>query len=362
MKKIIASVVLTGALFQVPAHAQGLDNILSGMDFSFNGYGTAGIVTTNTSQAQFVRGMESSGATRSARANVDSILGVQAMARFNPWLSATVQVLNSSNKLTDTVAWAYLKVEPLENLSIKLGKTEMPLFAVSASRDINYSNIWLRAPNEVYSLANIEELRGGEITYAHPIGSTRLSLTGYAGKTVIVLSGQGSPADAKNVRGGALRWETEWVTLRGGIATTIVELPGIHDRYTFSSVGALVDHNNIIAQAEYVRRKSAGFAMVVNASGYYVLGGYRFGKVAPYVSYASTTKADAAFPIGISFDQDTVAVGVRWDAFRSADIKFQFERVDPKGTAGISFAQVQPGFGNSTVNALSLTLDFVFGG
>lgn len=360
MKTLIAVAAVAAAIVQVPAHAQDLDSLLNNVDFSFGGYGTAGIVRTDTDRAQFVRSIEKSGATQSPRESTDSNLGVQATARFNSWLSATVQVLASSNELTDVVSWAYLKIDPVDNLSFKLGKVEMPLFAISDSRDINYANVWLRAPNEVYSLANMEELRGGEFTYSLPIGSTHLSLTGYAGNSTVVI-----PIDVFNawdVHGGELRWETEWVTLRAGLATAVPELgPGLYDRYTFYGFGALVDHDNIIAQAEYVRRKADAYTMEVNSTGYYVLGGYRFGKVAPYVSYASTTKSQPYYaPYALSLDQDTAAVGVRWDAFKSADIKFQFERVDPKGTAGISFTQIQPGFGNSIVNVASLTIDFIF--
>lgn len=360
MKKLIAATALTSALIQAPAHAQDLDSLLNNIDFTFGGYGTAGVMHSSTDEAQFVRGIERFDSVKETRFDVDSNLGLQATARFNSWLSATVQVLVDNNAMTDTVSWAYIKLDPVENLSFKLGKVEMPLFAISDSRDINYANVWLRAPNEVYNLANIEELRGGEFTYSLPLGTTRLSFTGYAGESEAVVPAEG--LNAWDVHGGEIRWETEWVTLRGGMATTMNELaPGQHDRYTFQGVGAMMDHDNIIAQAEYVWRKSAGYPTVVNSTGYYVLGGYRFGKIAPYASYASTTKSEPYFSAYvISLNQNTAALGVRWDAFKSADIKFQLERVDPKGTSGISFMDAQPGFGTSTVTVASLTLDFIF--
>ena len=96
-------------------------------------------------------------------------------------------------------------------------------------------------------------------------------------------------------------------------------------------------------------------------SGWYVLGGYRLGQVLPYVTYASTTKATPYAPVGaLSYDQSSQALGVRWDAFKSADLKFQLERVDPRGTPGISFTRTAPDFGGKTVTVMSLALDFVF--
>jgi hypothetical protein len=360
MKKLIASAVLVGALVQVPAHAQSLDNLISGIDFTFGGFGTAGVVHTNTDQAQFISGAESTGANKSFRADVDSNIAVQATARFAPWIAVTGQVIYDDDGLTDTVNWLYLKLDPLDSLSFKLGRFEAPLFAISDSRDIGYANTWLRAPQEVYGLASYEEVKGGEGTYTLPIASTRLKLTAYAGVGTWNFN-SGTTGDADTLRGYELRWETDWVTLRASFSrANIVVSPVIGSpKYTFAGYGAIVDHNNIVAQAEWVDRRSPAYPSYVNSHGWYVLGGYRFDKVLPFVSYA-TTNRDAQGPFAFSYDQDSTAIGVRWDAFKSADLKLQVERVNPKGTAGISFANVQPGFGNSDVDVVSLALDFVF--
>lgn len=365
MKKLVAvSAAVAAALVQLPAaHAQDLDSLMNNIDFSFGGYGTVGVVRTNTDAAQFIRGNEQAGASESVRENVDSNIGVQATARFNSWLAVTAQVLEDSNTLTGIVPWAYAKIDPIDNLSFKLGRVEMPIFAVSDSLDVNYANVWLRPPNEVYSLGSMKELNGGEFTYSLPLLGTHLSFTGYAGNSVIVTQTLGN-YNAWDVHGGEVRWETEWVTLRAGMARTKSEVtPQQHDHYTFEGFGALMDHNNIIAQAEFVKRYSQVYPTIVNSTGWYAMGGYRFGKVAPYVSYATTTKSKPFFPVPgylLSGDQDTTALGVRWDAFKSADLKFQVERVDPKGTVGVSFVQPTAAFGNSVVNAVSLTLDFIF--
>lgn len=364
MKKIIAATALAAAFIQLPVHADGLDAVLGGVDFSVHGFATAGAVVANTDSAQFVRSGETSGADKTPTENVDSNLGVQATARFNSWIAATVQVLDDSSIETDTIAWAYVAINPTSNLSIKVGKMEMPLFMISDSRDIGYANTWVRPPNEVYALSLNEELKGGEATYTIPAGSTHVSVTGYAGNSITYALGK--VLNAWDVHGGELRWESDWVTVRGSYESEENNLAPfffetIHDKYTFSGFGAMTDHDNIVAQAEWVERKSAGYGSAVNSTGWYVLGGYRLGKVLPYISFASTTKSKPFSPYGtISQDQSTKAAGVRWDFFRSADIKFQFERVEPKGTAGISFVNELPSFGNSPVNVSSLTLDFVF--
>lgn len=363
MKATIVTSALIISAIQGSAQAQSLDTVFSGIDFSVHGFATAGGVVTNTNDAQFIHGAEVSGADKTPAEDVDSNLGVQATARFNSWLSATVQVLADASVDTDPIAWAYVKLDPLNNLSIKLGKVEMPVFMISDSRDIGFANTWVRPPNEVYALGLNEELKGAEATYTIPLGTTHIAVTGYGGNSVA--KAQGNSLYSWDVHGGDLRWESEWITLRAGYEseendlTPLVHAP-VHDKYTFSGYGAMIDHANVVAQAEWVKRKDVLYGALVDATGWYILGGYRFGKVLPYVSYASTTRSNDPYPIYISGNQDTKALGVRWDFLLSADIKFQFERIDPKGTQGISFVNETPAFGNSTISVTTLLVDFVF--
>jgi hypothetical protein len=368
MKKVLAATALAAVVFHAPARAQSLDSLFSGVDFTVGGFGTLGTMKTNTDAAQFVRDGQPTGATKTLSEKVDSNLAVQGTMRVNSWLSATVQILDEQRQyspyLTADVSWAYVKVDPIENLTFKLGRVELPLFAISESRDIGYANTWIRPPNEVYGLANLESLNGAQATYTLPIGSTHLSVTGFAGnsKLYIGLTGKYNGYD---VHGGELRWETNWVTLRAGIATSKNPVPaaGIADLYTFSGFGLLVDHNNIVVQAESVRRYDHAYQSYVDASGWYALGGYRFGKILPFAWFAKTSVPNQVSYLAnyyISADQNTKGVGLRWDAFKSADLKFQFERVDPRGAKGISFAQWTPSFGKDTVDVFSLAVDFVF--
>jgi hypothetical protein len=58
--------------------------------------------------------------------------------------------------------------------------------------------------------------------------------------------------------------------------------------------------------------------------------------------------------------QNTVAVGVRWQFMRNADVKLQWDHVSlPAGATG-NFLAAQPGFAGSTVNVYSAAVDFVF--
>jgi hypothetical protein len=127
----------------------------------------------------------------------------------------------------------------------------------------------------------------------------------------------------------------DWLTLRVGRVQGHIE--AANDIYVFSGVGASYDRNDVIVQSEFVTRRSKrGFGALVDADGWYTLAGYRIDKFLPYASYASTRpKTDGG--THLTETQSTIAAGLRWDVFRKVDIKFQVERVDTHGTAGISF-------------------------
>jgi hypothetical protein len=267
-----------------------------------------------------------------------------------------LSIARSGKHLTNEFEWAYVKAKPMEGLTLRAGRMALPMFAVSDSRNVGYANNWLRAPGEVYGLALLEGLRGADVTYSTPIGSTTFTATAMAGKS-------GSPATldkgglkAEQLKGLNLTLETEWATFRLGQIRTKVPLPGFVDSYKFTGAGVLVDRDNIVVQAEYVTRRSATLPAVVNSDGWYVLGGYRFGQVLPYASYASSHRKISGSPFYVSGPQDTAALGVRWDAFKSADVKFQLERIDTKGTAGVSFTAPVA----KPVTAASVAVDFVF--
>jgi Gram-negative porin len=338
--------------------------------FSFSGFGTLGLVQTDTNQGQFIRDDETSGATTHASFNVDSDLGLQGTVQPTKWLSATVQLLSkerTDKNISTEVEWAYAKVEPVEDLTFLVGRMDLPMFLVSDFRDVNYANTWVRPPNEVYGQALLHQLEGGEARYRLPIKSTTLSLMVLAGKSQLDLNALGE-LDVKNVRGWNAQWETDWVTLRAGRVWGQVSV-GSTDRYTFTGFGATVDRNNILFQSEYVTRRTECCASVADANGWYALAGYRFRPFLPYVSYA---KAEDSLPSAfhLTNPQSTVAAGVRWDAFKSADLKFQVERVNTYGTSGISFstpALPSAGFGppgsaaiTKPVMVFSLAMDVVF--
>jgi len=352
-KTTLAAALALGAL---PAFA----GTQVGDYLNFSGFGTLGLARTNTDSADFIREAQAGGATTKISANSDSNFGLQLTGTATPWLSATVQMLSkerTTSYMTTELEWAFVKVTPLEGLSLRAGRMALPVFAVSDSRNVGFANNWLRAPSEVYALAVMDRLNGADVTYSKSIGSSTFTVTALVGKSESPMTNT-IALIADNVHGLNLQWETDGVTVRLGQVRTKNHVPalGVVDPYKFSGAGILVDRNNIVAQAEYVTRRSADAPAVVNANGWYVLGGYRLGSWVPYASYGSTKPKSPNAPFYLSNRQHTSALGARWDALKSLDVKFQLERINTSGTEGVSFTSPVA----KPVTAASIAVDFVF--
>ena len=326
---------------------------------NFSGFGTIGLARTNTDSADFIRDAEASGATRDVNVNVDSNFGLQLTGTATPWLSATVQMLSmerSQSYMTTELEWAFVKVTPFDGLTLRGGRMALPVFAVSDSRNVGYTNNWLRPPGEVYGLAMIPRLDGADASYSAAVGSSTVTATVMAGKGNLPRRGSADLL-TDNLRGLNLQWEADGVMVRLGQVRTRVHtsVAGVDDEYKFTGAGVLVDRDNIVAQAEFVTRRSGSNAALIDANGWYAMGGYRIGTWLPYASY-SATRPSVTAKFHAAGPQDTTAIGARWDVLKAVDVKFQLERIDTKGTRGISFtaAVAKP------VTASSVTVDFVF--
>lgn len=349
--------VLTAALAlgAVPAFA----GTQIGDYLNFSGFGTLGLTRTNTDSADFIRDAEASGATKDVNANVDSNFGLQLTGTATPWLSATVQMLSaerSQSYMTTELEWAFVKVKPLDGLTLRGGRMALPVFAVSDSRNVGYANNWLRPPGEVYGLAMIPRLDGADASYSAEVGSSTFTATAMAGKGNLPRRGA-TDLLTDNLRGLNLQWETDGVMVRLGQVRTRVHtsVAGSVDEYKFTGAGVLIDRSNIVAQAEYVTRRSGSNASLIDANGWYAMGGYRLGAWLPYASY-SATRPNVTSKVHAAGPQDTTAIGARWDVLKAMDVKFQLERIDTKGTRGISFTSAVA----KPVTAASVTVDFVF--
>ena len=387
--------------------------------FSFSGYGTVGVVHSDNDQADYLVDVfkpNGPGHTRSWSADVDSRIGAQVSAAFTPSLSAVVQVLAQQrydNSYTPVVEWANVQYRITPDASVRLGRMVLPVFMVTDSRRVGYSNPWVRPPVEVYSLVPVTSYDGADASYRFTAGSVVNTMQLSYGRadpkfpaTEVVQSGKAKARDlaafAYTAEAGPLTFRANYGEAKltveafdplfagfrqfgppGEAIASTYELDG--RKVKFVGFGASYDPGRWFATAEYAHFDTD--SILGSRTSWYVSGGHRFGSFTPYATYArmksdkATTTAgldptglppqlaavaqalNAALNAGLalSAEQDTVSVGVRWDFMRNAALKLQYDRVKLGANSVGTFGHVQPGFEpGGRVGLFSAAVDFVF--
>ena len=141
---------------------------------SYSGFGTLGLARSDTDQAVWVQNIQTFGATnKNVDYRTDSKLAVQGTITPTQWLSGTAQVLTEERYgpgMSTQFEWAFVKVRPLPNLSVRAGRMELPTFLISDTQNVGYANLWLRAPDEVYGQPIFDVYNGYDVTYQHDVG------------------------------------------------------------------------------------------------------------------------------------------------------------------------------------------------
>jgi hypothetical protein len=396
--------------------------------FTFNAYGTVGVVHSDNDKGDFVstvRQPNGAGHTESTSFNPDTKLAAQVQAKFFDQLSAIVQVVSQhqyDGTYTPEVEWANVKYSPIKDLDIRAGRIVLPVFLYSESRNVGYSNPWLRAPLEIYSINTITSNDGADLTYRHKFGRAKNTAQVFFGRAKVKIPGDAAMS-AKPNWGLNDTFTIGDVTLRVGYVAQKVDLEGnsfdpiynglrnlgaglslmgnaaasaqaysLIDKYSIKNI-ALKDYTagiNYDPGKWFVMAEGAittGESIISDAKSWYVTGGYRLNKFTPYATYAYT-KADVESEPGVSTAglsgallagatqlngainttitsaaaiQNTSSLGVRWDFHDHAALKLQYDHIDLGTNSRGRFASLQPGFelGGST-NLFSAAVDFVF--
>jgi hypothetical protein len=409
-KNLVAIAVAQTLLLPVFAHA----DTGAAPSLTFSGFGTAGVVSTNTDKAEFATSvLQPNGAKKGADFGVDSLLGGQVNYRMSETISFTGQVVankNADDKFTPHAEWAFAKYAITPDLGVRGGIMAVPLFMISDSRLVGFANPWVRPPIAVYSQAPLTNFRGVDLLYRHSLGTVNLTIQPYFGNAptkVPETAGGHTTADinkmaglnfsaemgAWTARAGYMRAKFDYHsatidTLFAGLRSINPLVPGAaalanslaadDKSLNFTTLGLGYEGGNVYFQAEYARRKTEFF--LADTSAWYTTLGYRRGDWLPYVTL-SQVKVDsatsssaipavgplAALSAGLNsilssqnYAQKSVAIGARWQFAKNADVKLEVERIRlPNGALG-TFKLAQPGFAGSSVNVYSATIDFVF--
>ena len=156
--------------------------IVSAVDFQLTGFGTLGYSRSFERDLTYLRYIDHGGTLK-----VDSLIGVQAEAQFNPQWGATVQAVASAPRTRDDgyeakVRWAFLSFRPDNDWLIRLGRVRPPMFINTQNAEVGVTYDSARLPAEVYTLSPVYDVDGAAVTKTWSLPSTELNLDGYWGK------------------------------------------------------------------------------------------------------------------------------------------------------------------------------------
>lgn len=365
------------AVAQAPAHA-----VDSGIDWlKISGFGTLAATYANIDEnsGTYFRGAgnDSTGANEDWSIGTDSKFGTQFVAKINPALSATLQVLirrDGRGQYTPKVEWANLKYDVTPDISVRVGRMGLPAFLISDYQNVGYSHPWIRPPGDAYLMKTVTPVDGVDAVFRFHFGDTNIAVQPIVGSSVLKNSLTTPIDDIKSVNvvvdNGP--WTLRFANIRSTFKAPAYGLPALKDNFT--NIGLAYDKDAWLVQGEFIRRTTndnGGIFGVIKQKMGYITTGYRVGKVMPY---ATISRFDDQTATGvIATGQKTLAAGVRWDFYKNMDLKVQWDHItrDPgrstlgpnvPGAIGLFNTAAGSAFASSdkAVNVMTVGVDFVF--
>lgn len=362
---LMTAIVMVAQLCATGARAGDLGSF----DYTFNGFGTAGVVHSNDDRADLVtsfRQPAGAGFTHAWSATPDSKVGAQLTGTFMGSLSAVVQVVSqyqSDGTYRPKLEWGTLKYQVTPDAAIRVGRIALPTFMYSDSVNVGYALPYVRVPLEIYLQLPVTNSDGIDGSHRFHIGGMTTTVQAFAGRFHSDVP-QGY-YNARNLRGIATTLEDDaltvhlsYQTLRYGYTQSGI-VYDTNETQSVLSLGAGYDPGKWYILGEWARTPDE--ALGLSYAGY-LFGGYRMDKLTAYIGYARAYMAQPGSFNGPAFiDQRTNTLGLRWDFARHVDAKLQLDRTVLHGGYDAAFINQQPGFDpTGNVNILSLAVDLVW--
>lgn len=394
-----AGLLLALSLLLAPATQATAEVVLSG-------FGTLGYAQSNSDNSPYLRGEGGEGADSDGTFKVDTRLGIQMDSHFNERFSATLQGVarqNYEGNFKPKAQWAFIKTQLSDSQSLRLGRMSDPLFRNSQTRDVGYVSTDLRMPQELYNQSNLSYFDGLDYTHHFALGQSDIAARLYTGESKSTFSGifvfrlEDIAGFTLDGQGNNTSWrlgynhasisyssptinaaETALSAASGFFPELQVYADDFSDRKrTIQAInlGATVEGDAWSAEAEWLTIKGSGVVPDTNA--WYAIARYQFARWTPYAYVASarqTSRRSLPAPSTatlnalidllrlayLPIDQDTLALGVRWDFARKFALKAQVDWVS-RASHGVNFARpVSNTVNNDDVVLASIALDFVF--
>lgn len=375
---------------------------------TLRGFGTLGLASSSSDQAEFVRDLSQAHGPRAGRwsGRTDSLLGLQANWQASREIELVGQVVSRyryDGSYRPELMWGFLSWAATPSLNLRAGRLGTDFFMLADSRLVGYSYLPVRPPTDYFGALPFSYIEGIDAVATLPVagGILRGKLYGGFSREKAPLADRLWNLDGSRMLGGHLEFQLGAWQLRGSRATLRFkhDLPleplstalalaaptlpaaaaaadglavgGKESRFT--SLETMYHRGPFTFQLmlSQIRQESLAFQ---DSRAAYLLVGYRLGKLTPYAGYSRVSSSPKPTVIGLPpqldaavagimadshSNQHTVTVGLRWNVRDNTALKVQLDAIRGSPDSIFPYRWEQPGW-NGRTRVVSAVVDFVF--
>lgn len=415
MKHFRLYLVILSALC-VSAEVHALSKFSYG-NISLNAFGTLGGAWLSNEHANYQQGSQpvGPGFTHDFDLGLDSRLGAQLNIAATPSTLITAQTVverQADNEFMPRLTQANVRQEIIDNLAVRIGRIQSPLFLASDYRLANFSNPWVRTPGVLYNIYPITHLDSGEFTYRFDSNVGQLSLNAGYGWLTFAFPPNGESHETVDLDlndvvyanlsldNGPWRFKLSW--LHADLSATFTELEravsilGAFDPIAADALkldrrgvglytaGFTYDASDWLVMSEWGIALSDEAMLLIDKHGGYLTVGYHLDRWTPQITVGYQATTDRRIHTSITnpaplarlvdsalaqihqsqrSDYRTLALGLSYAATDSVIIRGQLDLIEPMGNSSGPYLKTDAhyNFEDPGVDALiSLSVDFVY--
>ncbi|WP_448565876.1 porin [Thalassotalea ganghwensis] len=306
----------------------------------------------------------------------ESILAVQASTMLSDKFKITAQlVAKGVDDFKPEFDWYYLTYQASDQLSVMIGRRNVPMYYFSEFSEVGYAYPWMRPPSNLYWW-QVTQFNGINVSYSFDLGNYSTVLTGFYGNEYSYDNVEMTYYN--KLYGGNARtvnefWENilgfNWNISGDFFDVRFVYFQNDRDRETIEQDGS-------IAPYKPFDQTFVGFGGTVNLNQFTILFEWNFVEqndgrgtefptylvslvynmddYQPYISYSKADHKRTAIPTNDLEEHYMMSYGLRYNFLPNASFKIQYDKFVDQGHAPTGWAY----HGDS--DTISLGVDFVF--
>jgi hypothetical protein len=381
------------------------------------GFGTLGVAKSSSPYVEFIRDLSQPKGIDSGKwsPDIDTLFGIQANWRFNDNFEIVTQIVSRyryNDSRDPVIDWAFLKWEPDDRISLRIGRIGADTMMLADSRLVGYSSLTVRPSVDFFGPLFFSSFDGIDASITLPLGNGLIQSKAFGGLVSEKVSGapgiwdtSGSPfyglvidyfagswqfrANTSNVKlSNNLNFTSLTEPLYSAAAFTSITSASIaadaltaKDTNTrYYSLGVVYDNGpiQIQAAANKITHETATFQ---NSNSGYVLGGYRINTLTPYIGVSRWISKYKDYTTGLpdiplfaplnegyqmlmdasTANQTTYTMGLRWDVWPQIALKFQWDAIRGKEASTFPYAKAISDVNwKGRTDVASVSMDFIF--